>query len=236
MDLSVPSFFPAAASVVLLFLLAFAWRAAMGALDRANCADWGGKWLNRLDGLNRIFCRHYHRLSAECLPLPESGPALLAANHCSGLDPLLLMAASRRPLRFIIAKEQYQRFGLQWLFRAVGCIPVDRVARPERAFREALKALRAGEVVALFPHGTIHLDSDPYRPLKPGVARLAQLARIPVHAVRIEGIRGTGRIVSAVALRGHARVYGAISIPCHTLPTPECLAQVAAVIEKPAAS
>jgi 1-acyl-sn-glycerol-3-phosphate acyltransferase len=135
-----------------LVLLAASWRAAMRALERANGAEWGGKWLDRLDGLNRIFCRRYHRLSAECLPLPEQGPALLVANHCSGLDPLLPIAASRRPLRFIIATEQYHRFGLEWLFRAVGCIPVDRRGRPERAFRDALKALRAGETAIPTAH------------------------------------------------------------------------------------
>jgi 1-acyl-sn-glycerol-3-phosphate acyltransferase len=216
---------------VALVLVIFFWRAALRALDRANGADWGGKWLNRLDGLNRIFCRRYHRLSAECLPLPGQGPALLVANHCSGLDPLLLIAASRRPLRFIIAAEQYHRFGLEWLFRAVGCIPVDRSRRPERAFRAAMQALRAGEVVALFPHGAIHLDSDPHKPLKPGAARLAHLAGVPVHATRIDGVRGAGHVVSAVFLRSHARVTGAVEIPCHALPTRECLAQLTAVIE-----
>ncbi|HLP31136.1 MAG TPA: lysophospholipid acyltransferase family protein [Geothrix sp.] len=218
-------------SAVLLALLVFAWRAAMRALDRAAGADWGGKWVNRIDGLNRIFCRRWHRLSAECLPLPESGPALLVANHISGLDPLLLIAASRRPLRFIIAKEQYHRFGLEWLFRAAGCIPVDRSERPERAFREALRVLKAGEVVALFPHGKIHLDTDPPRPLKQGVARFAHLAKIPVHAARIEGVAGRGEVVKAVFLRGHARVSGAILVPCHELATHECLERVAAIIE-----
>jgi 1-acyl-sn-glycerol-3-phosphate acyltransferase len=201
------------------------------ALDREYRADWGNKWLNRIDGLNRLFCRRYHRLSAECLPLPEHGPAVLVANHTSGLDPFLLIAASRRPLRFLIAEEQYRRFGLQWLFRAAGCIPVDRKGRPERAFREALKALREGEVVALFPHGGIHLASDPPRPLKPGVARLSQLAGVPAYAACIDGVKGEGQVAGAVVRRSHARVTGAVTVPCHTLPTNECLAQLARLIE-----
>ena len=94
------------------------------------------------------------------LPLPRSGPAIVVANHVSGLDPLLLVSASRRPLRFIVAREQYRRPELKWLLRAMGCIPVDRERQPQKALRHALRSLREGEVVALFPEGRIHLPGD----------------------------------------------------------------------------
>lgn len=198
---------------------------------RHNEADWGGAWSNRIDGLNRWFCRRYHRLSpADTLPLPEQGPALLVANHVSGLDPLLLVAASRRPLRFIIAREQYERFGLKWLFRLAGCIPVDRERRPERAFREALRMLAAGEVVAIFPHGTIHLDADPPRPLKAGVARLASLGDCPVYPVRIEGIAGEGEVLASVFRRSRARLRSHPPVNCHQMSGPACLEYLAAHI------
>lgn len=196
-------------------------------LTRRNEADWGARWLNCLDGLNRFFCRHYHRLSADHLPLPETGPALVVSNHVSGLDPLLLIAASRRPLRFIIAAEQYHRFGLHWLFKAVGCIPVDRKGRPERAFRAALRALERGEVVALFPHGAIHLDSHPPRPLKPGFVRMARLADCPIYPVRIEGVRGEGLVVTSALIRSRARLTGHPPVFCHEHPAGDCLDSVA---------
>lgn len=179
--------------------------------------------MNRLDGLNRLFCRHYHRLHGERIELPSDGPAILVSNHISGLDPLLMLAASRRRLRFIIATEQYHRFGLQWLFRAVGCIPVDRSGRPERAFREALRVLREGEVVALFPHGKIHLDSEPSRHLKGGAIRLAQLADCPIYPMRIEGVRAQGTIFRAVLLRGQALLYNRPRLDCHDTAPRECL-------------
>ncbi|MET0090280.1 MAG: lysophospholipid acyltransferase family protein [Candidatus Thiodiazotropha sp.] len=168
----------------------------------ARQAEWGGFWLNRLDGLNRLYCRHYHRLPPVNLPLPESGAAIVVSNHISGLDPLLMIAASRRPLRFMIAHEQYDRFGLRWLFRAVGCIPVDRTTNPEKAMRAAFKALREGEVVALFPHGKIHLDSDPPRKIKAGAARLASITGSPVVPLRICGVRAQGHIFRPLILRG----------------------------------
>ena len=169
-------------------------------------ADWGRGWLNLLDGLNRLFCARYHRLRAPVLPLPKHGPALVVANHVSGLDPLLMIASSHRPLRFIVAREQYQRFGLQWLLRAVGCIPVDRAASPHRALAAARQALQRGEVVALFPHGRIHLDHEGHVRLKPGIRHLAELSGAPVFPLRIDGVRGAGRTVTAVLLRSQARL------------------------------
>ena len=130
----------------------------------------------------------------------------MAANHVSGQDPLLLIAAADRPLRFLIAREQYERFGLTWLFRAVGCIPVDRRGRPERALREAYSALRSGEVVAIFPHGRIHLPTDPPRALKGGAVRLAVALQCPILPVRVGGIRGLGMVIRGVFLRSHATV------------------------------
>jgi 1-acyl-sn-glycerol-3-phosphate acyltransferase len=164
----------------------------------ANRTQWGSPFLNWLDGLNRLFCLRYHRLKPVDLPLPESGPAIVVANHISGLDPLLMIACSRRPLRFIIAREQYARFGLQWIFRATGCIPVDRERSPEKAMRQAFKALRDGEVVALFPHGKIHLDSDPPRRTKAGASRLAYIAQAPVIPLRISGAARLGHVISPV--------------------------------------
>lgn len=197
----------ATVTVLLLVLAAAAgayalWRAAL----RAQAADWGRGWLNVCDGLNRIFCRRFHRLRAAPLPLPKHGPALVVANHVSGLDPLLLIASAHRPLRFIIAREQYERFGLKWLLRAVGCIPVDRSASPHRALAAARQALQRGEVVALFPHGRIHLDREGHARLKPGIRHLAEFSGAPVYPVRIDGVRGEGLAVRAVVLRSRARL------------------------------
>jgi 1-acyl-sn-glycerol-3-phosphate acyltransferase len=173
---------------------------------QANQIEWGASWMNWLDGFNRLFCMRYHRLALVDLPLPEQGPAIVVSNHISGLDPLLMIACSRRPLRFLIAREQYRRFGLQWLFRAVGCIPVDRERSPEKALRQAFKALRDGEVVALFPHGKIHLDSDPPRRTKAGAARLAAISKATVLPLRLSGTARQGHVVSSVFVRGRAVV------------------------------
>ncbi len=182
------------------------WHHLMRRLELAQGADWGSKWLNRLDGLNRIWCTQFHRLHSGKIRLPATGPALVVANHVSGLDPLLMIAASSRPLRFLVAREQYDRLGLRRLFVAIGCIPVKRDRNPRAALAAARNALERGEVVALFPQGRIYLDNEPAAPLKRGVAYLARTSGAPVIAVRVEGVQGKGRTVSAVFLRSHARL------------------------------
>jgi len=170
----------------------------------ASDVDWGNSMLNRFDGCIRLFCRYWHRLQPVELAIPETGPAILVSNHISGLDPLLMVSCSRRPLRFLIAREQYQRIGLRRLYKAIGCIPVDRERSPEKALRAAFRALRAGEVIALFPHGKIHLDSEPPRRLKAGAARLAMHTGAPLIPMRIAGVRRQGHVFSPLLLRSRA--------------------------------
>lgn len=169
-------------------------------------ADWGGIHVNWLDGLTRILCKLLHHHPGLVLPLPEKGPAIVAANHVSGLDPLLLIAASRRPLRFLIASEEYHRPILHWIFKAAGCIPVDRQGRAEQALRAARRALEQGEIIALFPHGKIHLDSDPPRPIKAGVIRLAKWTNTAIYPVRLDGIRAQGQVLLAPFVPSHVQL------------------------------
>lgn len=194
--------------------------------------NWGGPHVNWLDGWTRLLCRYLHGLDEGQMPLPMNGPAIVVANHVSGLDPLLLIAACHRPLRFLIATEEYNRPVFHWLFRAAGCIPVDRKGRPELALRAARRALENGEVIALFPHGKIHLDTDPPRPIKGGVARLAAWSQCGVYPVRIEGVRAQGKTLTAPFIPGDVQLtfLPAISL---TEANQANLALIAKAIETP---
>lgn len=169
-------------------------------------ADWGGLHVNWIDGWTRLICRFLHRLPKLYIALPETGPAIVVANHVSGLDPLLLVSASHRPLRFLIAREHYDSKLMGWLYRAAGCIPVDRSGNPEKALRQAMRSLTEGEVIALFPHGTIHLDSDPPRKLKGGFAKLASWSNAPVYPVRIDGVTAQGKVLIAPFVPGRVQL------------------------------
>ncbi|WP_455216852.1 lysophospholipid acyltransferase family protein [Kaarinaea lacus] len=187
--------------------------------------------MNRIAGFIYLLCKHLHHFQYEPLPLPDRGGAVVASNHMSGLDPFLLIAASSRPLRFLIAREEYERPGLRWLFRLARCIPVDRQGRPERALREALTALEEGDVVALFPHGKIHLDTDPPRKLKGGVVRLAQWTGCAIYPVRLDDVRGAGHTVPAVFIPSHSRLKAFPPLDCKYQDHDECLEKLATLIE-----
>jgi len=191
---------------IILLVIAFLLFRFVNACKKANKTDWGSPVLNVLEGMNRIFCQRYHRLDEVTIPLNESGPAIVVSNHISGLDPMLMIASSPRPLRFLIAREQYERFGFKWLFKAVGSIPIDRSKQADNAMRQAIKALQCGEVLAIFPHGKIHLPSDPLNKLKPGAARLAIKAGCPVYPIKISGISVQGQVLLPVVMRSRSSI------------------------------
>lgn len=216
---------------LLLVLAAWLLRRLMWVCEAANEADWGGRWLNRLDGLNRLFCRWFHGLRTERLRLPVDGAVLIASNHVSGLDPLLLIAAVKRPLRFIIAREEYERWWLKWLLQAIGCIPIDRARDPRKALYAARRALTAGEVVALFPQGRIRRDHEPPMPLRRGIVLLAQMTGAPIIPVRIRGVRGEGLTVAAVFLPSEARLEGGPPLLCEHRTAEWCLEELSRALQ-----
>lgn len=196
-------------------------------------ADWGGPSVNWLDGWTRLICRYIQRLPEQKINLPETGPAIVVANHVSGVDPLLLISASKRPLRFLIAREEYERPLVRWVFKKAGCIPVDRTSRPEQALRQALRALQQGEVIALFPHGKIHLDSDPPRKIKGGVGRLASWSSAPVFPVRIDGVSAQGKVFTAPFVPSRVQLTMDSALHCSTETMSQCLQDISTAIETP---
>ena len=211
--------------LVLLLVFFFAVKKVLSIIDRANAADWQHGLANFIDGLMRLFCYRFHRLPKKYIALPDTGAAIVAANHISGLDPLLLIAASKRPLRFLIAREEYERFGLNWLFKMAGCIPVDRASNPEKALRQALLAIDRGEVIAIFPQGGIHWpinEETPFR-MKGGAVRLAQRKKIPLIPVVVDGVGLKGSTMGAVVKRSHAALFFHEPIVSESLTYTECM-------------
>lgn len=218
--------------VFLVVVFGFIWltHRMLRCFERANGADWGGRRLNAIDGMLRLFCLRFHRMKADALPLPPGG-AIVVANHVSGLDPLLIIASSSRPLRFLIAREQYERPGLRWLFRLAGCIPVERSGQPELAFRTAMQMLRRGEVVAVFPEGGIHLPGQGPARVKSGALRLAYMSGVPIIPLYIDGVCGVGRTLPALIMRSRVRVRVYPALWCEKDTMDECLITMRRCIE-----
>jgi len=96
--------------------------------------------------------------------IPTQGAAVLTCNHVSFIDPVLLMAASPRPIHFLMDHRIFRMPLLGWLFRLAKAIPVaprdlDPVAY-EAAFEAAAKVLREGDLLAIFPEGGITQDGE----------------------------------------------------------------------------
>ncbi len=168
-----------------------------------NGADWGHPATNILDGWLRFYVKKYQRQGDLTIELPDNLPLIIAANHISSIDPFLLIAATNRPIRFMIAKEEYEKPILNWMFKAAGCIPVDRGGRVEGAFRSAMRAIKAGELVSIFPQGGIHCHENPRPRIKPGIIKLSALTQCSILPVRIKGISAPGTMVACILKRGN---------------------------------
>lgn len=122
--------------------------------------------------------------------LPRHGPAVVAANHISHLDTLLLFSVihrlGRRP-RFLATEGLWEQWWTGWLFDRGRFIPVRRGRPPEEMVADALAALAAGEVVVVYPEGTI-VPPGERRHGRPGAGLLAARAPAPVIPVAMAGV------------------------------------------------
>lgn len=96
--------------------------------------------------------------------IPVQGAAILVCNHVSFIDAVLLMAASPRPIRFLMDHRIFRVPILGWLFRLAKAIPIapqkDDPAAYEAAFDAAVSVLREGELLGIFPEGAITKDGS----------------------------------------------------------------------------
>ena len=126
--------------------------------------------------------------------IPAQGPALLVSNHVSFADAVILHAVCPRHLRFVIDADIYRTPVLNWLFRAVGAIPVTdpRVDRHlvRQGYDRIAEALAAGDLVCIFPEGGITRDGE-IGTFKNGIGKIVQRTPVPVIPVALRGLWGS---------------------------------------------
>ena len=126
--------------------------------------------------------------------IPEQGPAVLICNHVSFVDPLVIMAASPRPIRFVMDHHIFSTPVLSWVFRHGKAIPIAPAKEDEKlmnaAFEEVARALEAGELVAIFPEGRI-TDTGELYPFRPGIRRVLERTPVPVIPLALKGLWGS---------------------------------------------
>jgi 1-acyl-sn-glycerol-3-phosphate acyltransferase len=122
--------------------------------------------------------------------LPETGPAILCANHVSFLDSAFLIIQAPRNISFVGKSEYLDSWKTRRLFPALGMIPIDRGGgeKAQVALDAAENVLQRGELFGIFPEGTRSRDGMLYKG-KTGAARLAIKLDCPIFPVGIVGTR-----------------------------------------------
>ncbi|MDU4962104.1 MAG: lysophospholipid acyltransferase family protein [Sporomusaceae bacterium] len=124
--------------------------------------------------------------------IPQTGGAIIAANHISLLDPPVLGASLSRPVHFMAKKELFSNPAFGWLIEKLNAFPVQRGAADRVAIRKALLLLEQGQLIGIFPEGTRSKNGLLGSP-EPGVALIAAKAGVPVIPVAIAGTNAIGR-------------------------------------------
>ena len=131
--------------------------------------------------------------------IPTAGPAVLVANHVSFVDAVLLMAASPRPIRFVMDHRIFRVPLLGWVFRLAKAIPIapqqEDPAAYQRAFDEAAQVLREGDLLGIFPEGGITRDGQ-LQPFKGGIMKILAQAhadglQVPVLPMALTNLWGS---------------------------------------------
>ena len=147
-------------------------------------------------GMSRFIYRYKVRGDEH---IPTTGAAVLVCNHVSFVDAVLLMAASPRPMVFLMDHRIFRQPVLGWLFRLAKAIPIapqkEDPQAYEAAFERAAEVLRAGDLLAIFPEGGITKDGT-LQPFKGGIVKILDRARadgldVPVVPMALTNLWGS---------------------------------------------
>ena len=123
--------------------------------------------------LDKIFISLYRPTYNNLENIPKKGAIILAGNHTSKLDPLLLMSTTNRCIHFLAKIELFK--GIKKIFfKNLGIIPVDRKRKNPEAINLSNKYLLDNKVIGIFPESTINKTDDIIMPFKYGAVKMAK--------------------------------------------------------------
>jgi 1-acyl-sn-glycerol-3-phosphate acyltransferase len=126
--------------------------------------------------------------------IPEKGAAVVVCNHVSYMDPILLAASVRRPMRFVMYYKIFRLPLLRFLFQQAKAIPIASAKEDEQLMNEAFEKvdaeLAAGNIVCIFPEGGITSDGEIQR-FRPGIERVIRNRPVPVVPVALQNLWGS---------------------------------------------
>jgi 1-acyl-sn-glycerol-3-phosphate acyltransferase len=181
--------------------------------------------------------------------IPSEGAAVIVCNHVSFIDVVLLMAASPRPIRFLMDHRIFHTPVLGWLFRLAKAIPIaprgEDPAAYEAAFEAADQVLAEGELLGIFPEGGLTVDGR-LQPFKGGIVKILARRPVPVVPMALVNLWGSffsrvegGRAMARPFRRGLWNRVALVAAPALAAEqvTPEGLQDtVASLLARPAAA
>lgn len=142
--------------------------------------------------------------------VPARGPALIAANHSSGIDPIMIIATCPRRLpAFLVAREYYRKKIAKFFCSMNDCIPVDR-ENPGKSFLSgALQTFERNGALGIFPQGRFQVPGEAENEPLAGVGAIALRTGVPVIPVHISGAQYRDSPFASFFVRHNVRVkYG----------------------------
>ena len=149
-------------------------------------------WYHFLWGLTLIIFKVSFRIKIRGKGnIPSKGPVVLASNHLSYLDPIVLGLLTPRRMNFVAKEELFDNSLFRLLIAQLGAFPLKRERWDRTVYERALAVLRGGGILTLFPEGT-RAHNGKLGHLREGAARIALRARVPLVPVVI---RGTDKVL-----------------------------------------
>jgi len=105
--------------------------------------------------------------------IPNEGKCILAGNHTKWLDPIMLISTVKRQVHFL-AKEELFSGPTKFIMHGIASIPVNRKIHDKEALSSSYQALESGQVIGIFPEGTINRTKEVTMPFKIGAVKMAQ--------------------------------------------------------------
>jgi 1-acyl-sn-glycerol-3-phosphate acyltransferase len=126
--------------------------------------------------------------------IPGQGAAVLVCNHVSYVDAIVIMAASPRPIRFVMDHRIFRIPFLSWIFRTARAIPIAPASEDrwlmEKAYVDIDQALHEGELVCIFPEGKLTSTGE-MNEFKGGIRKIVERSPVPVIPMALRGLWGS---------------------------------------------
>ncbi|MEO6918880.1 MAG: MFS transporter [Collimonas sp.] len=126
--------------------------------------------------------------------IPDEGAAVLVCNHVSYVDAIVIMAASPRPIRFVMDHRIFKVPVLAWLFKTAKAIPIasakENPELMERAFDQIAAALADGDLVCIFPEGKLTSTGE-MNEFRGGIKKIVDRTPVPVIPMALRGLWGS---------------------------------------------